>query len=820
MPLLFVMAAFAVNANVLFDDFTNYPYNNGPIEGQGPWYTTSTNSATSLPADDIMVTNNVILLNATNYDYPQAPTNGWKIPPVYDNYTYASFRLMVTQLSPFNTTSNGDIVCELINTNAYSGNTNGASACHLFIDQIGTTLPGTYHLGIANFQTEFAGLGYLAPPHNHPMDLATDVWYTVVLAYDNSGDDLQGATLWINPSLNDYTNWYDGLNIVSPGVATDYAYGNDYNGSEQQESIIPQDIRFEASTYAGNFGISNVLIATDDNGDEYSGTGFKEVLSTNPPVIGVQPQSGADYSGNPATFATLASGVDVTYQWYSTTYGALSDGSAYTGSQSNILTVNSLSASDTYYCKVTDIYGNEISSSNAVETVNTTPTAPFFQGEIAVTNTQPLFTSATFSNPAQGTGPLTYQWYFATTNLTHNPTVYTALSGQTSPTLNLNLEDLTYQGTYYVVATGADGVTYGPTNTLVESQAVFATLLQLHNLVISFVNTPGSAYAISPSSIFTLFTNVTVSGYVTTRTVAPGDGMGNSYSEYYIEDTNGYGAEVFIANANNTNQPPLGANITASGTLELYHSQMELSLSGLNKVVTNTTAPAVAIGPILANSEFNTLAETSGTNATVILTGESLVTFTNVYIYGSPQGDPIGGSTAAWPHDGINGVFTNNYTTLFFTVGSPYNATPGPSFNTNTMEIYEFCYNYPYTGNGTVVQYCSFNNQPVPTHCSQITGVYVPYVSSSSFGPEIIPSVLSDYVVSPPPAPVTSVSASNHIPTITWTPQVGSTYSVYGSTNLLGPWSQVATGLAYYPTNGAFTDTTKAPAKFYQVTSP
>jgi hypothetical protein len=135
------------------------------------------------------------------------------------------------------------------------------------------------------------------------------------------------------------------------------------------------------------------------------------------------------------------------------------------------------------------------------------------------------------------------------------------------------------------------------------------------------------------------------------------------------------------------------------------------------------------------------------------------------------------------------------------------------------MEIYEFCYNYPF-GGPPYTQNSSFFNQPVPTHCSQITGVYVPYVGSTSFTPEIIPSVLSDYVVSPPPMPVASVSVTNHIPTITWTPQVGSTYTVYSSTNLLGPWMQVATGLAYYPTNGAFTDTGRAPAKFYEVTSP
>ncbi len=61
-----------------------------------------------------------------------------------------------------------------------------------------------------------------------------------------------------------------------------------------------------------------------------------------------------------------------------TTYGALSDNANFTGSTSNILTLNNLSASDNYYVVVTDANNLTATSLTATNTVITTPTAPFF----------------------------------------------------------------------------------------------------------------------------------------------------------------------------------------------------------------------------------------------------------------------------------------------------------------------------------------------------------------------------------------------------------------------------------------------------------
>lgn len=802
LPLLFVLGmTFAARATLLWEDATNYPYVNGPLEGQGQWFCYSPTT----PHNDILVSNNVVLLNATNIDEPAAPTNGWT--PSASGYTYASFEINVSQLPDPTLYSNGTYFCELRN-NYPSGNTNAANVCHVFFDQIGTSLPGTYRLGIANFATEFTGAGSLQPPINYPMDLATNTWYSIVIVYDNSGDDLQGASLWINPSIEDFENFENNQYTDTPGLGYGYVYATDDNGSANQQNISLSEISFYPAPESGSEGISNVM----------AGTAFTDVVQTNLPVFGIQPVGGTNYSGNPATFISLGAGVDLTYQWHSATYGPLTDGQSYggatfTGSTSNILIANNLSGSDTYYCVATDAYGDTAASSNAVETVITTPTPVFFPTNVVAVNlTNNLFTTANITDTALGTGPIYYQWYFEPTN---SSSAYTPLSGQNSAALNLDLVDYSYQGNYYLVASNAlDGgtIAVGPTNSLAEITPVVASLEQLHNLMISFINTPGNLFLTSPGSTINLSSNVTVSGYVTTRTVVPGDGLGNTYTEYFIQDAQGFGAEIYIASVGNSNTPPLGANISVTGQAEIYHAELEVAAAaGLTSIITNTDAAPMAINPILANFEFNIFATNMlGTNS--LLAADAMVTFTNVYIYASKTG------TAVSP---TADFYTNSYTTLYFTVGGPYNnnLANGP-IRTNVLEIYQFGDNYPYTGTAPSV-YSSFYEEPLPTHCYQLTGAYVPYESSANApGPEIEPSVYSDYVLTPPVAPTNSIAVVKGVATVTWPVQPGSTYSVYSSTNLLGPWTQSAYGLGYYPTNGSYADTNKAPAKFYQVTSP
>lgn len=789
--LLVLFSMMAAKATVLYSD-SGYPFSNGLIAGQDYWYVYSP----STPHGDAFVTNNVLLLVATNQDSVAVPTNaagGW----VNDTgYNYASFEIDVTELPD---TTNGDYFCQLQDNN----DTN--SGCRVFIDTIGTTVPGTYRLGIANFSTSFSNL---EPPNNYPVDLATNVTYTVVILFDTAGDDMAGANLWVNPSESDYENdvggeggYYTGIPGVGLGgsFGFGYAYGTDTTSEQEQLNFSPTQIGFSPYISAGNEGISNVIAATT----------FAEVNVTNPPVFGIQPQTQTNnYSGNSTVFYAVASGVDLSYQWYSTNYGALSDGPSYggttfVGSLSNTLVINNMSATDAYYCKVTDPYENSTNSLTATNDVDTTPTAPFFT--IASVNaTNNLFTQTGFTNSALGTGPLSYQWYFAPTN----SGVYSAMNGQTGAGLNLYLADYTYQnGSFYVVASNSvngGSIAFGPTNTLYILAPLNATMLQLHNLVISYTNQiKGGASTINVNT-----NNIVVSGYVSDFA-----GFGSSYTEFYMQDASGLGVQVYLASHGNTNTPPIGTYVTVSAPLGIYYGVLEMEPTAVASIATNV-GPVIPIAPRLDNAIFNDLATNAfGTNGLYYQC--SLVTFSNVYLYGSPSGGAFGSDGS---ESGVGGIFYSNaYTYLYFTVGGPYSAVTG---NTNTMEIKQPTYN---SGPASApVGYNPFNDVKIPTRCYELTGIYIPY--NATLG-ELIPSRLADYVTNAPPAPTNSIVMTQAGLTIT-TPQAslqtGSTYSVQATPSLTTPsWTRAAYGLGYWPTNVTFTDTNIVPpGKFYTISSP
>jgi len=773
--LLLAISAASLQATVLLKDSVNYPYTNGPIAGQGQWYVYSAGT----PVYDTIVSNDVIYMTSTNKDSVATPTNGF-YSPANGSIVYASFTLIVTKLPTFND-YNGGYFCQFIGTNSNS-------CCNLFIGQQGTVVPNTFRLSIANFSVSFSNL---QPPVTYPEDLATNVPYEVVIAYDTAPFSVTaGATLMINPSLTDYANL-----IAGDGEGSGFVYGTDVAINTNRSDIEITSIGFSPFI---DGGISNLV----------AGTTFADVYTLPAaPVFGVQPASGSSYSGNSAIFYAVAAGSDLTYQWYSTTLGELGDNGDVTGSASNVLVLNNLTASDSYYVVATDANGRTATSATAVETVDTTPTPVFFAPGVTATNlTNNLFTSAGFTNAASGTGPITYQWYFQSTNA---GSTFVALPGQNNPWIDLTLADYTYAGQYYVVASNpinGGSTATGPTNTLVETAPVVATIEQLH----TYLNNSASQIAANPGgTVYINTNNVTVSGYVSVYR-----GYGSSYSEFFIQDTNGYGVEVFLAGHGNTNTPPIGTYVTISGPLEVYHGGLEMAPSTTSAVVTNP-APPVAFNPFLGNPYYADLtANPLGTNA--LRFSDSLVTFTNVYFYGNATGGALGSGPNGGANSGVGGIFTSNsYCILYITVGAPYDAVT----NNQTMEIFQPTYDYR---NGTTpIALNPFDYQPIPTHCAQLTGILLPYGGSPSYV-EVIPSRYEDYLTNSPAAFNVSLGATNKSATVGWPAVPGATYSVYSATNITGPWTNEAYGLTYYPTNGAFSEAigSGTSAKFFRVTSP
>ncbi len=766
--LMIALSAASMRASVLLMDSTNYPYANGPIAGQGQWYVYSSGT----PADDIMVSNNVIYLSATNKDYIATPKNGF-YTSTNGTIAWASFALNVNTVPSFNN-YNGGYFCQFISTNTNT-------CCNVFVTTNDVITPGAYRLAIANFSVSFSNL---QPPVIFPEDLSPGVTYNIVIAYDSQvGSVTEGANLMIDPSLADYANLENG-----DPENSGFVYGLDTAVNSAVANIEATAIGFSPYIDAG---ISNLIV----------GTTFQDVYYTpDAPVFGIQPASGTNYSGNSVTFSAVAAGSDVTYQWYSTTSGMLTDNGDYVGSTSNVLEVTDLTATDGYYVIATDANGRTATSDTAIETVNTTPTAVFFASSVTATNvTNNLFVATTFSDPASGTGPITYQWYFKGTNA---GSTFAPVSGANGPSLTLSLADNTYSGQYYVVAynsIGGGSYADGPTNTLIEIPPLVATIEQLHTFLLNsqlqIAGNPGGTIYINTNT-------VTVGGYVSSYR-----GYGTSYTTFYMQDTNGYGLEVFLGGHGNTNAPPIGTYVIASGELEVYHAGLELAPASPSAIVVSA-APPIALTPFLGNPYFtNFTAQPIGSNS--LRYDGDLVTFTNVYIYGSATGGALG---AGGTHSGVGGIFvSNSYTVLYATVGAPYDAVT----NTNTMEIFQPAYNY---GNGAINP---FDNAPIPAFCAQLTGIFEPYGGTPS-AVEVIPMRYEDYLTNSPAPFILSIGEANAAATVSWAPLGGATYSVYSATNLLGPWKDEAYGLTYFPTNGAFSQSVSSgtPAKFYRVTSP
>jgi hypothetical protein len=774
------MSMMAAKATILLMDSSNYPYANGLIATQGQWFVYYPKS----PSNDCIVSNDVIILNTTNHDEVATPTNGWVNP---DEYNFASFEINVTQLP---TSTNGNYFAQFQDKN----DTN--DVCHVFYDTIGTTVPGTYRLGIANFSTSFTAL---TVPTNYPMDLATGVFYTVVILDDtNQADNAVGASLMVNPSEQD---WFNNEDLEPNGDGYVSATDKSTNAALLNINIT----QFGISPYV-NAGISNVIVANT----------FEEVNLTNPPVLGIQPQSQLNYSGNPTAFYAVASGVDVTYQWYSQTYGSLSDGPSYggttfIGSQSNTLVADNLTATDEYYCVVSDAYSVTTNSLTATNDVITAQTAPFFtNAPVYLTNN--LFTQSGFTNTALGTGPLYYQWYFAPSN---NPTSFQPLIGQTSPAITLNLADYTYYGQFYLVASnnvGGGSIAYSPTNSVVIIPPVVATIGQLHNLMNSEVS---QIVAKKTGTVNVNTNNVTVAGYVTSF-----QNMGSSYREWFMQDASGFGIEIYLPSFGTTNTPTIGSYVVASGPVSVYETGLQLQPSSPAQAYV-TNAPVIPLAPQPGNPVFGTLA-TNGLGTYAIVNSESLYTFTNVYLYDSTSGAPLATAGNGAHQGGTSGTYdAGSYTEVFFTIGQ-YNATT----NNTTMEIFQPTYNFG--TNSAAPGYASaFTGLTIPTHCYQLTGAYINFEGT----PEIEPSRPADYVTTLPPTPTETVSKSNGGVAITWPyTKVGSTYSVLSATNLTGVWgtpassttSYPAYGLGYWPTNSTYTyiDTNAASSQYYIITSP
>jgi hypothetical protein len=684
-----------------------------------------------------------LILNQNNSDEVDAPfTNN-----TGSTITFASFTINVTTLP----TTSGGYFAE------FQDVSNVDNVAHVFIATTGTSVPGTYRLGINNY-SQHAGLTTSLAKY-YPMDLATNTTYYVVISYDTNQNDtvnLPGAVLVVNPAtVTDYDN--------------SLSYGTDNTlATPGQASIDISALGFSQYQYQGVAGIGDVIV----------GTTFSDVFPYTPtnPVIGIGPQPTNVYAGNAATLYTADSGLgQLSYQWLSNGVPLTDDGITVIGSVSNILTLSNLQTNADYSVVVSNSVGGT-TSMVATVTVNDTPTAPFFTSE-PIGSTNGLGGSVTLTADANGTGPLSYTWYFAPTNSTN----FSAIAS--GPTLTLSGLNFGESGQYYLLATGGDGSTTSSIVTMNVIPPPLVTIGYLHSLLATN-NVPSGGVYLNGGAIYSIEGVVTTFGSIESKT----------YSEYFIQDATG-GSLAFINGTGSTNTPPAGSVVQITGPVQQYYGELELDPN-----VANTTNSIVVLSnnvPLPAPIPLN-IPAVSTTNAMSpygVSVQCSLVTLTNVWLYSSTKGAAVSGN---YPTNSTKAFYA--YTQPWFSTNQPY------------MEVYVYTYTNAVNQSNT-----NFFGMPIPSFAYEITGALGIYATNT---PELFPSRYQDIVAAPIASFPLGVTSSNGVSTLSWTAVSGSTYSAYGSTNVNGPYTQQAFGLSYYPSSGTYTTTNFGSNEFFYISSP
>jgi hypothetical protein len=723
--LVFVLlGSISARAEILFQDYLNY--SNGLIATDGVWQV----YYPSPPVGDAVVSNNLLILKTSDKDSVEAPfTNNTS-----STLVYASFTIKVTSLP----SASGSYFAEFQNTN------DSADLAHFFAASGKSLVPGTYRLAIANYATSSSSATF------YPLDLATNITYWVVMSYDPvQTDPYPGATLVVNPASEaDFDS--------SP------AYGKDNSPSSKQLALT--NLTALAFSPYVNAGIGDVTVGSE----------FIDVFTNTPqaPVIGIQPQGATLYSGNNLTLYTAASGLgQLSYQWFSNNVVLTDDGVNVIGSVSNILQLINLQTTATYSVTVSNSVAGT-PSAPAVVTVNDTPTTPFFLTE-PKSESNGLGSTITLTASANGTGPLTYEWYFEATNAS------SFIPIASGPTLSLSGSTYGESGSYYVTASGGDGSSNSATVTVDVTTPPSVTIGYLHSLLKTNNITSGS-FNLSNGASFTVQGVVTSFGRVESGT----------YSEFFVQDATG-GALAFVAPAI-TNAPLVGSLVQIVGPTQQYYGQLELapnpSVAGTITVLsTNNPLPA----PMLLDIG---VIHTNTFGAVGLAAQGALVTVTNAYLYGSSSGASIAGMT--FPTNGSQALYAFNGP---YAAGKPY------------LEVYVVTYTNVNNAMNT-----NFWGWPIPSYCYQLTGAIDDY---SPTQPELIPSRIQDFVTTPPTPFDITVAYTNGAATINWPASVGSTYSVYSSPNVNGPWTQTF-GLSYYPSTGSDTVTNSETSEFFWVSTP
>lgn len=565
----------SLRAQVILQDDFNYADGLTPTVSGGLW---SVHSPTT-PANNSFVNTGrleIVGSRADDINRPFAGTPG--------NIVYASF--VVRQLSL--PSAGGAYFAHFKD----SGTSNFRARTWAFAPA-GTT-PGCWRLGITA-----AGN---APIAMFPLDLATNVDYRVVIAYD--GDNFLG-TLWVDPVSESDQNSLT---------------------SDSTTALTLTSFAFRQATGEGSLTVD----------DFFAGNSFADVNvgGVKAATIYTQPIPALVVDNFAATnFYCVAGGAGtVTFQWQKqngAVFHDIVDGSVQ-GATSNRLAILAASSSDAgvYRCVVTSttngVFASSVVSTEVAVAVNTVPVPPFVTSQPA-NRTNTLGSTTAFTVGAGGSSPLSFQWYHILNSVT-NPV------GTGEATLTLNAIDSTVEGQYYAEITNP----YGTTNSALARLVVIPPIATN----IAYLRTLQNANWL-PSDTNTTFQ---AEGIVTVRT----NTTGLANVQFYMQDQTA-GIVVFFGGLSGaTSQPQAGDKVRVVGRLGSFNSLLEF-----NNTVNNPhhSLTVLSSGNPMPPSAPFAFSLTNNLPAIEALEG-SLITITNAYFV-------TGGAGANFPRGG-SVVITNS----------------------------------------------------------------------------------------------------------------------------------------------------------------
>jgi len=527
------------------------------------------------------------------------------------------------------------------------------------------------------------------------------------LAYGNTVDaNLDPAT---TPLMQDFlysstslTTSVTGLTAYKndPYTLVVYAAGTTYNG--QQAALVtvtagssgttpangivysysrsltnsPGGLGVAYQTFTGILTNSTLTFAlTQGSNSGVNLNGFQLQVQIPNPGIASQPVSSTNVVNTTAQFSVVASGnTPFTYQWQEGLVGSggpytnLSNGGGISGSTSNVLTLASLTPSESldYVVIVTNSFGS-ITSSPATLTVLTIPDIT----NNPVSQTVLAGSAVTYTVGASGVGTLTYQWQATNSALGG----FTNIVGATTNILTLSSVS-SNSATFYQVVVGnlngsvtsvPAGLTVLPSTTLVDVQFDGVYNLSTATAGLGPVQTgaavlgaSGDQWTVENVVYYTTAASL-LSGVPLTNTTGTANGM-----TLTVGQTNTPANPVYTATYNNTTVDPNTTNLMSSllESFNYYKSPQAFSISiGGLSLYTNEAFTLViyAADPNAPVTETLTITggATNGNTAAAVTTSSTSLSLTN-----SPGGAGVSYNT-------FIGTLTNGTLSFNITGGGP-----------------------------------------------------------------------------------------------------------------------------------------------------